>query len=928
MWIVLIDESSSMASGFQAVESLRTFRRAPRSHPATTKLDAAVLSLLVQLEEINPDAEVALVAFTSRARLLFQGAARETSRFRAAAQSLDPNNGTDIAAALLFAADLVRSGRSRLPQIVLISDGLSDQEDAVAAARACHSLSARVDMHLIDPTEEAISFAKAVTAAGGGRWEPVTSREALEIAGRGTAARERETRAAADRLTSRQAQELAAVSSRREDTQEVEFTAVFPERMAEAQRYTVIVSAHLEALGREVQASLAAEASKDYSPVVQRSQDRSRIKKGQKIRVIPRVQGVEFNPPEQLRVWREARHDLRFDAYLEGAGTAERHGTIEIQVDRLPVAFLDVTIRVASPESAGPCEIRSASMIRRAFASYSRQNSAIVNRCKEAYLALGIHLFVDRDDLLAGEPWRAVLAEVIPECDLFQLFWSHAAKDSLNVATEIQFALDRATNVGSRFIRGLYWELPMPAPPEQLAESHFHQLDLERLGLKSSERAPTFVQPAPAFPTPPPLSASVIPLSPGVDRGFLSELRATTAHAFGLVEYYTGLRYYPVPTLLVDEHVIRTVRRDVTTDFDLGTVDSCDQDHWQEVGERGLTLGVAFHVARFELGPDARWDAPVAEWYGLPAHRSEEIRAVKGYLEGMLALVRELAKHGTATAPHSNADLFGVDPKSDTRAFVAAVFSNWLDLLNWGLERHPNHIVVYQDGTRSSLTEFRERVSTLEADVLAIVDRHDSQRQRAGAQAVGLAQTYGVFLPSGNDSADQALAEWAATRDLDPRLTLPCTPRVLLCMDALAKQRDALAGTVADPDRVARSFMGSVLVHEHFHAALEAGINSEGRASAAALGAPPYDNLPVEEAVAAWLQRHAYRRAPELSSLLTAWINSGAYPDWPYAGAERAEALYKRSGLPAVRRLIAALHSGVPDLSLDELDPSALPAAT
>lgn len=184
------------------------FRRPPRAHPADTKMEAACSALLAQLEQIDPATEVVLVAFAGRAREVCRGRAGDARRFERAAAALQPHNGTEVHAALELAARILHAGASRLPQVVLISDGLSSLEPAVAAAGECLALGARVDIHVIDPVEEAKRFAIAVTAAVGGRWETVTSRGALAQAGLETAERATGVRAAVESLEHRRGAEL------------------------------------------------------------------------------------------------------------------------------------------------------------------------------------------------------------------------------------------------------------------------------------------------------------------------------------------------------------------------------------------------------------------------------------------------------------------------------------------------------------------------------------------------------------------------------------------------------------------------------------------------------------------------------------------------------------------------------------------------
>ena len=65
----------------------------------------------------------------------------------------------------------------------------------------------------------------------------------------------------------------------------------------------------------------------------------------------------------------------------------------------------------------------------------------------------------------------------------------------------------------------------------------------------------------------PPLSVAVIPVSPGTSSEVQRAMQGDSAYAVGFLEETTGLRYYPVPTLLVDDHIVKSVRSLHTTDW-------------------------------------------------------------------------------------------------------------------------------------------------------------------------------------------------------------------------------------------------------------------------------------------------------------------------------------------------------------------------
>jgi hypothetical protein len=108
------------------------------------------------------------------------------------------------------------------------------------------------------------------------------------------------------------------------------------------------------------------------------------------------------------------------------------------------------------------------------------------------------------------------------------------------------------------------------------------------------------------------------------------------------------------------------------------------------------------------------------------------------------------------------------------------------------------------------------------------------------------------------------------------------------------------------------------LVHEHFHAILETGLDSTGRAAAGIADTNAWNQAaPLNEAVAAWMELEFLRRYPRwlgtpeeieaARAALWAYVRAGPYPAWPYRGAERIEAIYNCGGTDAVRNLVLLL---------------------
>jgi hypothetical protein len=128
-------------------------------------------------------------------------------------------------------------------------------------------------------------------------------------------------------------------------------------------------------------------------------------------------------------------------------------------------------------------------MYQRVFVSYSRKDKAVVETYRLAQLAIGNDVFMDTYSIRVGENWQAALAKAIDEADIFQLFWSELASQSDNIRDEWDYALNHRcpdTRCES-FIRPVFWEQPMPAPPPELVHLNFRYVPLAATNVDSQE---------------------------------------------------------------------------------------------------------------------------------------------------------------------------------------------------------------------------------------------------------------------------------------------------------------------------------------------------------------------------------------------------------------------------------------------------------
>lgn len=210
------------------------------------------------------------------------------------------------------------------------------------------------------------------------------------------------------------------------------------------------------------------------------------IREGALITATPALEGFQFNPPSVSQYFFEDWH--RFDFKMRASSVPVNqsvNGVITFTVEGVIAADLPLSVYVAQAsgsaavttgQPAGKPTPTTAKPYQAIFCSYSHRDTSIVERVERVYKALGMTYLRDAVTLRSGENWNNRLLEMIDEADIFQLFWSTAASKSKYVQQEWEYALERMKREGiPSFVRPVYWENPMPAPPEALGHLHFHR---------------------------------------------------------------------------------------------------------------------------------------------------------------------------------------------------------------------------------------------------------------------------------------------------------------------------------------------------------------------------------------------------------------------------------------------------------------------
>jgi hypothetical protein len=898
MWIILLDHSGSMARPF---EGKQDFAGRSTTSEARLKLEAAKAALLEHLPGLGTPDRVVLFEFTDSTSVVFEGMSTDTEGIQKALDAIVAGGDTDLAKALRAAEAHAHSHvKARLFRVLVISDGLSEEEPAAAAATSLAAAGAIIDVILIDPTDEGESVARRIAIDGIVR--AVVSAEELR-SGVGNAAEASAALAKeAEEVQAQHEREAQKVALAAPAEERLAFTAGYPGTMLPEQWYSLLIYLHLAEREAEARTLLDKRATAlQMKPSTLSQAAISKLRRGTILRLEPRAEGIEFNPSVQEVIWYEDIQEVSFRLRTKADAAGKfLSGNVGIHAEGVLIALLPITIHARAPGEApdeNQLSIGSARTFERVFASYSTQDSAIVDACVAAYQALGIYVYIDKEGLRSssGQRFWPILKDFIRQSDVLQLYWSRSAKESQYVEQEWRYAYSLLNSKGDQFIHPVTWEREMPKPPPELADRHFARLDLETLfpgGTPPAQLAGASARPG-TRPTAP-IPTVVLPLLPSTDPGEVAEMRRALAEVVSFLEETTGQRYYPAPTLLVDDYVLRTVRSRLTTDWvppDEQTIElvlalaellNCIalEVHVQFRGKipakgNGFSFAEAFGSGR--LMSDVAMRAVsfqcefivfsvVAEWLradamglgdgfpqlasfpaGLNALEKPQWRssyeslmgaAVPGFSIGMTRL--EFFEHFLSTV----AGLLGEGLQS--LGDFEFVLASELPETSWStLNRaHPQlgfHVHAGHESwrTRRPSLVLHGRLSTV-VQAFKRCSAHLVELLRGFGTATGLQQlintevpTYGIFLPANAPAEDDELRRWAVERGLPTELTLPRSPRVIFCANArekLEKQIRAALPEGVNVPELVSVLERCVLVHEHFHALVETALDNGGHA--------------------------------------------------------------------------------------------------
>jgi len=264
----------------------------------------------------------------------------------------------------------------------------------------------------------------------------------------------------------------------------IRFACSYPSNCFAGRWNSLLFYAYVREMEDFVTEKLEERAEREFAePAYSRQTSSKAIPRGTTITITPDLPGFEVNPSKIQFAWEEDVHDLDFRIRAGQDQVGERsRGSILVTVGGLVIADLPMSIAILDESEEMPAEpatVERGTTFGRVFASYSRKDSDIVMDCVNAYQALGIEIFFDKESLRdkAGADWWKELEKMIIRSDVFQLYWSKNSADSEWVQKEWQFALELDAIKSQRFIRPLAWSDPFPKLPAQLSRLQVGKLD-------------------------------------------------------------------------------------------------------------------------------------------------------------------------------------------------------------------------------------------------------------------------------------------------------------------------------------------------------------------------------------------------------------------------------------------------------------------
>jgi len=563
MWIIVLDRSGSMVEDFSANNTVQLPNRS-RQTTAGSKWEAAKEAVITELKSMKAADQVIVFVFNSEADLIFDDIAGNYDDLAQSLEEIEPDNGTSISNALTTVYNHVVSLQAPHVSVTVITDGLDEPVPAQAAAELLANVVSMIEVILIDPTEKGKTVADGIAQRG--KVIVVNKADTFNRELDQAKVRQEQENTRVKSLLARMDEEKASIVNNVDEKEKLTLTLGYPGSPEIGIWYSMILFFHLEYSTEEVGRRLAQYSKKEHQQFAEAKKP-IRALRGTYFRIEPKVDGVVFNPASMEIAWIEDLQEANFRfSVKEGVAATSLLGRVQLSVEGFEVASIAVSMTIGGGswvKEDDPWDLSTVELHQQVFASYAREDAPIIDTCRSVYNGLGIYLFVDKFDLLAGQEWHPALKSKISSSDAFMLFWSEKSKLSINVRKEWEAALEVQKKKGSPyFIYPIYWEIPKPSVPEELRHLNFRQLEFKQQQPTNTNigNQHTGVKLPDQFTHSINVNPTVLPFIQGESRSSIACWRSFVSNAVNFLENITGLRYYPLPTFLVDKLAVRTIR--------------------------------------------------------------------------------------------------------------------------------------------------------------------------------------------------------------------------------------------------------------------------------------------------------------------------------------------------------------------------------
>ncbi len=203
-----------------------------------------------------------------------------------------------------------------------------------------------------------------------------------------------------------------------------------------------------------------------------------KVKNGEEIAFLLRIDGCEIDDPTQEIVWQGEIASVEFGVTILPGFTGKKlMAKLQISINGIPAGNIKFRIKVEADATQMIKEDAAVEAVtyKNAFISYASPDRDEVLRRTQMLSATGISFFQDVMQLKPGELWEKSLYKHIDNCDVFFLFWSSSAKSSKWVMEEYKYAQSLQSKGNAIEIIPIPIEgPPAPAPPDELSHLHFN----------------------------------------------------------------------------------------------------------------------------------------------------------------------------------------------------------------------------------------------------------------------------------------------------------------------------------------------------------------------------------------------------------------------------------------------------------------------